>query len=123
MVNVRRKPGSGASHWGPAVRAAGFRRLIAQVATRARDCKTFVVEQAFDHEDGVDVLAAIQPVPLRAFYRLQHGELGLPIPQDELLRPGHAADLTDPEQVLVRDSRLVLAVIFHVDSRGPRPTK
>src|SRR5258705_4407232 len=117
MVNMRRKTGSCARRQGFAVQTAGFRRLIAQVATRARDRKPFVVEQALDHEDGVDVLAAIQSVAFRAFYRLQHGELRLPVSQDKLLRAGHAADLADPEQVLVRDSRFVLSVIFHVYSR------
>ncbi len=71
--------------------------MIAQVATRARDCKTFVVQQALDGKDRVDIFTAIQPVPLGAFHRLQHGKLRLPIAQHKWLGGSQAADFADPE--------------------------
>ncbi len=56
-------------------------RLIAQVAPRSRNRETFVVQQALDCKYGVDIFAAIQPVPLGAFHRLKHRKLRLPIAQ------------------------------------------
>ncbi len=72
------------------------------MASRARDREPFVVEQPLDHEHSLDVLTPIQPVPLRALDRLQRWELRLPIPQNELLGAGQAADLADPEKILCR---------------------
>src|SRR5258705_1898009 len=46
----------------------------------ASDSKAFVIKQALDLENQVDILLAIHAVPIRALDRLQHGEFAFPIP-------------------------------------------
>ena len=70
------------------------------MAASAGDGEAFVVEQALDVQDGVDVLAAIEAMALGAFHRLQHRELGLPIAQHEGLGVGQAADFANAEETL-----------------------
>ena len=71
---------------------------------RAGDSESFVVEQALDLENGFDVFAAIQAVAAWAFNRLQRGKFGFPIAKDERFGRGDAADFTDAEKTLRRQS-------------------
>src|SRR5690242_4955199 len=52
---------------------------VAQVPPRPRNCKSFVVKQAANFENGLHVLATVQPMPGRALHRLQRREFRLPI--------------------------------------------
>ena len=97
-------------------RAVPAQRLIAQVAPRAGNRESFVVQQPLDDEDRIDVFTAIQPVPLGTLHRLEHGKLRLPIAQHKRLGRGQAADLADPEQVLGRNGRFGMSVALILPS-------
>src|SRR5216683_6992574 len=84
-----------------------------RVPAGAGDGIPFVVEQALDLQHGFDVLAAVEPVALGTFHRLEHREFGLPIPQHEGLGGGQPAHLADAEKALLGDLGSALAVAWH----------
>ena len=78
-------------------------RMIGEMLAGTDNRKPFIVEKALNLKNRLNVLAAIQPMPAWAFYRLERGEFRLPIPQDESLCRSQAADFADAEQTLIRD--------------------
>src|SRR6266852_4377163 len=84
------------------------------MATRSRDGEALVIQQAFDPEDHVDVLLAIEAVPARALHRLQHRKFGLPVTQDEGLQIRQPADLADAIEPLLRGGLCRGCVAWHV---------
>src|SRR5207245_1234631 len=87
--------------------------LLEQVAARASNGEPFVVEQALDLQHGLNVLAAVEPMALRTFHRLQRGELALPVAQDKGFGGGEPADFADAEEALFGDYGSGLAVAWH----------
>src|SRR6266436_197857 len=71
------------------------------MATRSSDGEALVIQQAFDPEDHVDVLLAIEAVPAWTLHRLQHRKFGLPVTQDEGLQIRQPADLADAIEPLL----------------------
>lgn len=57
--------------------------LIGQMLAGADDGETFVVEQALDFKDGLDVLATIEAMAAGTFQGLERGEFRFPVTQDE----------------------------------------
>src|SRR5262249_49043193 len=72
--------------------------LLAQVAPSTGDGKAFVIEQALDLEDQVNIFLAIETMAARAFDRLEHWELGLPIAQHKRVQVRYAADFANSVQ-------------------------
>src|SRR5580704_19277875 len=98
------------------------------MAPRAGDGETFVVQQALNREDSIQILAAIQPVPLRTLDWLEHREFRLPVAQHKRLRGSQPARFADPEQALGRNDSLGMSIpldCFHRLSpslySGPNP--
>jgi hypothetical protein len=85
------------------VSAAVPTRKIGEVFAGAGDCETFFVEQAFDFENGFDVVAAVEAVAAGTFYGLKRWEFGFPVAQDEGFRSRQAAHFTDAEKTLLRN--------------------
>jgi len=81
-----------------AVTACEIRKMFAG----AGDRETFLVEKAFDFENGFDVVAAVETMSAGAFHRLQSWEFRLPVTQDEGLRSRQAAHFADAEKALLR---------------------
>ncbi len=71
-----------------------------QMTPRARDGKSFVIQEPLDQEHCIDVFSPIKPVSLRALHRLQRGEFCFPVPQNKGLRIGDAADFADAIKIL-----------------------
>src|SRR5208282_3161336 len=90
--------------------AVGYQ--LAQMAARAGDGEPLLVEQAFDDADQVDILLPVEPVALRRFDRLEHGEFGFPEAEDERFRVGEAADVADAEEFF-RLGSVLLRVCQH----------
>jgi hypothetical protein len=57
--------------------------LIGQMLAGADDGETFVVEQALDFKDGLDVLATVKAMAAGTFHRLKRGKFRFPVTQDE----------------------------------------
>ena len=68
---------------------------------RAGDGESFLVQQALDFENGLDVFAAVEAMAVGALHRLQHGKFGFPVAQDEGLGGRQAADFADAEEALL----------------------
>jgi hypothetical protein len=77
-------------------------------STGSGDGKSFVIEQAFNFENGFDVFAAIEAMAAGTLHRLQRGKFRLPVAKDESLGRGEAADFADAEKCLVREGRSVV---------------
>ena len=60
--------------------------LLGKVFSGARDREAFIVEQALDFENGLDVFAPVETMPARAFHGLKCGKFGFPIAQHKRLR-------------------------------------
>jgi hypothetical protein len=88
-----------------------FPALLRQVFPRTRYREALLVQQAFDLEDRVNILAAIQPMSTRALDRLKGGELGFPVAQNKRLGRRQSANLADAEKRLFRE-------IFHCVGRA-----
>src|SRR5258708_26663340 len=67
----------------------------------AGDCKAFVIEQAFDFEDQVDVFLPIHAVAVWALYRLEDGKFAFPVAQHEGFQFGEAACFADAIKLLL----------------------
>ena len=52
--------------------------MIGEMLTGADNRKPFIVEKALNLKNCLDVLAAIQPMPAWAFYRLERREIPFP---------------------------------------------
>ena len=85
------------------VSAAVPTREICKMFAGACDREAFFVEQAFDFENGFDVVAAVEAVAAGAFHRLQRWEFGFPVTQDEGLRSRQAAHFANAEKALLRN--------------------
>ena len=88
--------------------------LFGKVLSRARDRETLFVKEPLDLEDGLDVLAAVEAVPARAFHRLECGEFRLPVAQNECLGGRQAAHFPDTEKALFRDFPRSMGRTCHV---------
>ena len=53
--------------------------LIGQMLAGADDGETFVVEQALDFKDGLDVLATVEAMTAWTFYWLKRGKFRFPV--------------------------------------------
>src|SRR5260370_36092565 len=71
------------------------------MTARSSDGEALVIQQAFDPEDHVDVLLAIQAVPAWTLHRLQHRKFGLPVTQDEGLQIRQPTDFADAIEPLL----------------------
>jgi hypothetical protein len=80
--------------------ADGLRRgcVAAEMFAGTDDGEAFVVEQALDFVDGLDVFAAIEAVAAGALDGLQHRKFGLPVAEDECLGVGDAAHFANTEE-------------------------
>src|SRR5216684_2171840 len=100
------------------VRAGAFCLIIslmlAQKAARARDRESFVVEQPLDAEDHVHVILAVEAMAAGTFDRLQHGEFGFPVTQNERFQVRQAADFADAVEFFLRGDLCGCAVVWHV---------
>src|ERR1700735_1003572 len=76
----------------------------------AGDGKSFVIEQAFNFENGFDVFAAVEAMAAGAFHRLQRGKFRFPVAKDESLGRGEAADFADTEKCIFREGGNVLRI-------------
>ena len=76
---------------------------IGKMLAGAGNRETFLVEQALDFENGFDVVAPIEAMAARTFYRLQRGEFGLPVAQNESFRRRETAYFADAEKALFRN--------------------
>src|SRR5215471_11137874 len=70
------------------------------MASRPSDGEAFIVEQALDLEDQVDIFLAVHAVAARTFDRLEHGEFRFPIAKNEGLELSEAADFADAIELL-----------------------
>jgi hypothetical protein len=75
---------------------------ICKMLAGASDGEAFLVEQAFDFENGFDVVATVEAVAAGTFHRLQRREFGFPVAQDEGLRSRQAAHFANAEKALLR---------------------
>ena len=57
---------------------ARFLAALFEIFARAGDCKAFVVEQALDFENRLDVFAAIEAMSAGTLHRLQAWEIRFP---------------------------------------------
>lgn len=76
---------------------------LGEVLSRPGDREAFVIKEAFDLEYGLDILAAVEPMPARAFHGLQRGKFGFPEAEDESLCSREAAHFPDPKKALFGD--------------------
>jgi hypothetical protein len=72
--------------------------LIGQMLAGADDGETFVVEQALDFKDGLDVLATIEAMAAGTFQGLERGEF------EEDKVPGWGYRAAQEKQFHVKDS-------------------
>src|SRR5579875_1041404 len=79
-----------------------------------RNGESFLVEEALDFENGLDVLAAVQALARGALHRLKRGKFGFPEAQNESLGARQAAHFADAEQTLFGDVRRHLCRACHV---------
>src|SRR5260370_39618260 len=87
--------------------------MLAQKPARARDGESFVVEQPLDTEDHVHVFLAIEAMAAGAFDRLEHGEFGFPVAQNERLQIREAAEFADAVEFFLRGDFRCCAVSWH----------
>ncbi len=83
------------------------------MAAGAGDCKAFVIEQALDFEDQVDVFLPIHAVAVWALYRLEDGKFAFPVAQHEGFQFGEAADFADAIKLLLGGGLRCGAVVLH----------
>src|SRR6266404_2925406 len=87
--------------------------IFAQVPARAGNGESFVVEQALDFKDEIDIFLAVHAVAVGGFYRLEHGKLCFPIAQHERLELREAADFADAIKTLLGGGLRCGAVVRH----------
>src|SRR6266699_5949040 len=86
--------------------------MLAQKPARSRDGEAFVVEQPLDAEDHVHVILAVEAMAAGALDRLQHGEFGFPVAQDERFQIRQAADFADAVEFFLRGDLRCCAVAW-----------
>src|SRR5882762_6348482 len=97
--------------------AAGFgiggALVLAEIPACARNGESFVVEQALDAEDHVDIILAVKPKAAGTFHWLEHGEFGFPVAKDERFQIRQAADFADAVEFSLRGDLRCCAVGGH----------
>src|SRR5439155_1964824 len=88
-------------------------RFFAKVPAGARDGEPFVVEEPLDAEDHVHVFLAIEAKAAGAFHRLEHGEFGFPVAQDERFQIRQAAHVSDAIEAFFSSGSCGGAVAWH----------
>src|SRR6266851_4092623 len=88
--------------------------MLAKMPPRARDGESFVVEQPLDAEDHVHVFLAVESMAAGALDRLQHGEFGFPVTQNERFQVRQAADFADAVGFFLRGDLRCRAVVWHL---------
>src|SRR5882762_9617299 len=85
----------------------------AKMSASAGDGKAFVIKQALDLEDQVNIFLAVHAMPIRALNRLQHGKFAFPVAQDKRFQFGEAADFADAVKRLLGGGLRCGAVVRH----------
>src|SRR5262249_31126415 len=85
---------------------------FAQMAARAGDRKTLVVEETLDLENEVDVFLPVKTMTAGTLDRLEHGEFGFPVTQNERLDRGDFADIADAVELTLCLGRCAVARHF-----------
>jgi len=75
--------------------------LLAQMPPRTRNRKSLVIQQPLNPQHHLHIFLTVKPVPARTLYRLQHGKLRLPIPQNKRLQSRQPANLANPIKILL----------------------
>src|SRR5580704_4735495 len=86
---------------------------VSKMLAGAGDRETLFIEQALDFKNGFDVVAAVEAMAARTFYRLQSWEFRFPVAQDESFCRRQAAHFADAKKALLRNFGRGLSAASH----------
>src|SRR5260370_26668053 len=87
--------------------------IPAKMPASAGNRKAFVIKQALNLEDQVNILLAVHAMPIRALDRLQHGKFAFPVAQDKRFQFSEAADFAAAVKLLLGGGLCCGAVVRH----------